>query len=234
MPQIRLTWLGHAGFRCDSPSGRIVLIDPWLENPCCPAGAKELPRVDAILVTHGHDDHLGNTAEIAARSEATVVGIYELVHHLGRKGVANLVGMNLGGTIDLGGIRVTMVRADHSAGVLDGETTVYCGNPAGFVVRFENGTTLYHAGDTALFGDLALIGRRHHLDVALLPIGGLFTMAPTEAAEAARMLGAPKVVPMHWGTFPALAGTPGELRDALGDAPEIEVVAMEPGETVLV
>ncbi len=230
--KVTVTWLGHASFHIVSPTGKVVLIDPWLDNPKCPPDRKSFDRVDLILVTHGHFDHLGNTVDLARQHAARVVVIYEISVWLESKGIRNVTGMNKGGTVDVDGIRVTMVPADHSSGIQDGDQIVYGGDPVGFVVQFENGVRIYHAGDTNVFGDMALIGKLYRPDVALLPIGGLFTMSPPEAAEAIRLLGVRKVIPMHYGTFPILTGSPEALRAATRDIPDLEIIAIQPGESV--
>ncbi len=227
---VTLTWLGHAAFRIGTADGRVVLVDPWLDNPKAPPSAKNLDRADAVLVTHGHFDHLGNTAEIARQHGAKVLAIYEVATWLQGHGVPEdqLIPMNKGGTVDLDGVRVTMVHAQHSSGITGENGLEPGGDAAGYVVRFGNDFSLYHAGDTNVHADMRLIGELYQPQVALLPIGGHFTMGPTEAASAARMLGVRAVVPMHYGTFPLLTGTPAQLREALGAA-EIEVVELEPG-----
>ncbi len=232
MSGIRLTWLGHAAFHVVTPEGKVVLIDPWLDNPKCPDHLKSFERVDWILVTHGHFDHLGNTLDLARKHGAHVVGIFELYLLVTGQGIENATGMNKGGTLDLGEIKVTMVAADHSSGAQLGDQVVYCGDPVGYVIHFSNGVKIYHAGDTNVFGDMQLIGRLYSPDVALLPIGGLYTMSPPEAAEAIRLLGVKKVVPMHYGTFPVLTGTPAELRERTADIPGLEILALEPGQSV--
>jgi L-ascorbate metabolism protein UlaG (beta-lactamase superfamily) len=209
---LQITWFGHSAFLLEPPRGPTVLIDPWLDNPRAPAGAKDLPRVDVILVTHGHSDHVGNTVEVARRTGAKVISIFELFLHFQALGVQTAEGMNKGGTIVLDGLKATMVDARHSSDIdVDGKVTAG-GEPAGFVVAFEDGFTVYHAGDTALFGDMKFIGQLHAPTVALLPIGGLYTMAPREAAVACTLIRPSYIIGMHYGTFPVLTGTPAELR----------------------
>jgi L-ascorbate metabolism protein UlaG (beta-lactamase superfamily) len=230
---ISLTWLGHSAFKIESPSGKTLLIDPWLDNPKAPPGAKEISQVDLILVTHGHSDHVGNTVEVSKRTSATVVCIYELYLFLQSQGITNAVGINKGGTIDVDGIRVTMVDAKHSSDIdVSGKVVTAGGEAAGYVIRFENGFALYHAGDTALFGDMKFIGKLYHPDVALLPIGDLYTMGPREAAVACDLIKPKHIVGMHYGTFPVLAGTPQQLKKYLHTKMKSRVVELEPGRPV--
>jgi L-ascorbate metabolism protein UlaG (beta-lactamase superfamily) len=228
MADASLTWLGHASFRLDSPGGKRIYIDPWLDNPKCPESEKQPERVDVIAVTHGHSDHLGSVVELSQRFEPEIVAMVEVKGWLGQKGatVGDVPGPNKGGSVILDGIRFTLTNAFHSSASDDGE---YLGEAAGIVIRLENGTTLYHAGDTCVFGDMQLIGRIYQPELALLPIGDHFTMGPKEAAVACELLGVRRVVPMHYGTFPLLRGTPDELRR---EAKDVEVVAMEPGDTI--
>jgi L-ascorbate metabolism protein UlaG (beta-lactamase superfamily) len=233
MPDVQLTWLGHATFRFDTPGGKRVYVDPWLTNPKIPDGEKEPERIDLIAITHGHDDHVGNTLDLAKKFECTVVAPVELADWLVwiKKAVAEdaIRDPNKGGTVDVDGVKVTLTDANHSSSTIDEDTMVYLGEPCGLVFEAENGTKLYFAGDTNVFGDMQLIKRLYAPDVAILPIGGHYTMDPREAAIALEFLGVSRCVPCHYGTFPILAGTPDELR-AL--APDVEILALEPGETV--
>jgi L-ascorbate metabolism protein UlaG (beta-lactamase superfamily) len=232
----RITWLGHAAFRVDTPGGKVVLLDPWLANPKVPAGAREaLTRVDLILPTHAHTDHLGETAELSKHFDAEVVCIFELHHYLVSQGVTKSKPMNKGGTQTVaGGLKVTMTSADHSTGFIDKKVApqvLYGGEACGFVLELENGFRLYHAGDTNVFGDMKLIGELYEPELALLPIGGHYTMGPREAAVAARLVGSRWVLPMHYGTSPALQGTPAQLAQEL-DGSGIEIRVLEPGDTL--
>lgn len=230
-PRPTFTWLGHATIRFDLPGGEVVLIDPWIDNPKCPESAKRFDRLDAILLTHGHFDHVGNTVDLARKHQPKmVVANFEICSWLEGKGVQNCSGMNLGGTQDVLGMKVTMVRADHSSGISDGDRIVYGGVASGLIVRLPGGFTFYHAGDTALFSDMQLIAETYRPELAFLPIGDFYTMDPQQAARACRFLGVRHVVPIHWGTFPALTGTPEQLQQSLGDhGTACQVVALEPG-----
>ena len=233
------TWYGHACVEVRTPGGKVILIDPWFGNPRSPRSAESVDRCDLLLVTHGHGDHLGDAVALASRLRPAWPCIHEMSLWLGRRlpgGNDATIGMNKGGTVEVAGARVTMVRADHSAGDWNpgGETTLYLGEPAGFVVELENGFRFYHAGDTNVFGDMALIRDLYRPDIALLPIGGHYTMGPREAALAVELLGVKHVMPIHYGTFPILAGTPTALRaelDARGVG-GVEIHAPEPGGSV--
>lgn len=229
----KLTWLGHSAFHLRLGSGEVILFDPWTANPSAPADFT-LDRCDAILLSHGHSDHVGNTLEIAAKFQPKVVGIYEVYLWLASKGLANGIGMNKGGTLDLGFARVTMTMAFHSSNFADDGGIVYAGEPSGFVVEAE-GVRYYFAGDTCVFGDMRLIAEIHGpVDVAMLPIGDLYTMGPKEASYACRLMRPKKVVPMHWGTFPALTGTPDALAALVEDLPATEVVKLAPGGSITI
>jgi L-ascorbate metabolism protein UlaG (beta-lactamase superfamily) len=226
---ITVTWYGHSAFKLESPSGRVVLVDPWLDNPKAPPGAKEFARVDIILVTHGHGDHIGNTLEIARKTSARVVAIYEVGLYLQGKGLNRVEGINKSGSVTIEGIRVTMTHAQHSSGLEPGGEILSGGDAAGYVVRFEDDFAVYHAGDTGLFGDMKLIGELYKPDLVMLPIGGCFTMGPREAAYACRLLKPRTIVGMHYGTFPVLAGTPAELRRHLPAPMRKAVRELTPG-----
>jgi L-ascorbate metabolism protein UlaG (beta-lactamase superfamily) len=232
MADVSLTWLGHAAFRIDSSGGKRIYLDPWLSNPNCPEDARRPERVDIIAITHGHGDHLGEAVELGKQFSPRVVAIFELANWLEAQGVAGAaeLGMNKGGTVDVDGIKFTMTHALHSGGfVQDGASITYLGDPAGYVIEFENGFKVYAAGDTAAFTDMQLIGRYLEPDVAILPIGDHFTMGPRQAAVALELLGVRRCVPGHYGTFPLLAGTPDQLRE---QASGVEILAPQPGETI--
>lgn len=229
MADVQLTWLGHGTFRFDTPGGKRVYVDPYLDNPKCPEGEKQPERIDILALTHGHGDHVGSSIELINQFKPTVVGIIELLNWLGNQGVdvGEVPGTNKGGTRDVDGVKFTMTDARHSAGGPNGE---YLGEPAGYVIEVENGTKLYFAGDTAVFGDMQLIGRIYEPDVAILPIGDHFTMGPKEAAVALELLGVSRCVPCHYGTFPLLTGSP----DELAKQTDVELLVMQPGDTITV
>ena len=231
---VQITWLGHATFRITTPSGKNVLIDPWvMNNPACPDNLKDPGALDAMLITHAHFDHIGDAVELAKAKGSEIVVIPETGSWLESKGLKNtIIDMNKGGTVETAGCRVHMVHAVHSCGITDGDQILYGGEAAGYVLELENGFKLYHAGDTAVFSDMELIGRLLDPDVALLPIGDHYTMGPRSAAEAIRLLGVKTVVPMHFGTFPLLHGTPEQLRQEAKDIDGLDIVDLEPGGTL--
>jgi L-ascorbate metabolism protein UlaG (beta-lactamase superfamily) len=229
------TWYGHACVEVRTPGGKTILIDPWFGNPRSPRAADSVQACDLLLVTHGHADHLGDAVALASRLRPAWPSIHEMSLWLGRTlpgGTDATIGMNKGGTVEVAGLKVTMVHADHSAGEWNagGETTLYLGEPAGFVVEVENGFRFYHAGDTNVFGDMRLIGELYRPEVALLPIGGHYTMGPREAALAAQFVEPKAVLPIHFGTFPPLTGTPDQLAEHLQSS--IEVIRIVPGESI--
>lgn len=227
---IKLTWLGHATFLIETPGGKKVLIDPWvMNNPMTPASQKQFDKVDVMLCTHGHGDHIGDAVELAKKHNPKAVGVYELCVWLNKKGAQQIMPMNKGGSQQVGDIKVTMVHADHSCGIQDGDQLLYGGEAVGYVIEFENGVKIYHAGDTNVFGDMKIIHDLYNPEIAMLPIGDHYTMSPREAAYAAKLLQAKTIIPMHFATFPVLTGRPSELHKLV---PEFEVFEMKPGQTV--
>jgi len=230
MRKLSFTWLGHATFTFQTPGGKRIIMDPWVStNPMCPESAKHVGALDLMLITHGHGDHTADAVSIGRSSGAHVVAPFELAVWLQKKGLQHVTGMNPGGTLHMLGLSITMVPAVHSSSVEDGSEVVYTGIATGYVIKFEDGTTVYFAGDTSVFGDMRLIAEIYKPSIGFLPIGDLYTMGPEQAAKACELLGLSHVVPMHYGTFPALTGTPARLRELLGS--RTEVLELRPGET---
>jgi L-ascorbate metabolism protein UlaG (beta-lactamase superfamily) len=228
---MEITWLGHGTFQFQLESGETVLMDPWTDgNPKYPAGHK-ITRVNTILITHGHFDHIHDAVPLAKKFSAQVVAIFETCEWLGAKGVKNVHPMNKGGSQKIGSVTITMTHAIHSCGILDDGKIIYGGEAAGYVLRFADSRALYFAGDTNVFTDMQLIEQLYRPELAFLPIGDLFTMSPKEAAAACRMLKTKKVIPMHFGTFPQLTGRPEELASLMQGA-GTEVWVLEPGKPV--
>lgn len=227
-----LTWLGHATFRIETSEGKTVYLDPWvMGNPACPDSEKKVKKADVLICTHGHFDHIGDAVEIARQHDSIVVGIFELCAWMEKKGVKQIAPMNKGGTQNVAGINITMTQAVHSCGIQDGDDIIYGGEACGYVLELPGGVKLYHAGDTAVFGDMQIIHDLYNPEIAMLPIGDHFVMSPREAAYACNLLRPKVVIPMHWGTFPVLKGHPDHLRQHLGKGGP-EVVEMKPGQTV--
>jgi L-ascorbate metabolism protein UlaG (beta-lactamase superfamily) len=229
---MQITWLGHGTFQFELPSGETILIDPWTDgNPKYPEG-HQFSRIDTILITHGHFDHIHDAVPLAKKFAPQVVAIYETCHWLETQGVQKLNPMNKGGSQKIGPVTVTMTHAVHSCGILDGGKIIYGGEAAGYVLRFEDGRSLYFSGDTNVFSDMQLIHKLYQPELAFLPIGDLFTMSPREAAAACTLLRPKRVVPMHFGTFPALTGRPEQLVELVQDLEGTDVWALEPGKPV--
>jgi len=227
----RVTWLGHATVLVTTPKGTHILIDPFITgNPKYPKSFELPSSIPYILLTHGHGDHIGDAAPVAKKHDSKVIAIHELAEYIKDQGVKETIGMNIGGTVQLDDVAASMVDAKHSSGAQDERGIHYVGVATGFVLTIEGGPVLYHAGDTTVFGDMTLIREIYKPEVAMLPIGGHYTMGPREAAHAVRLLGARKILPLHFGTFPPLTGTPKQLA-ALVD-PGVEVVDWQPGQTV--
>jgi L-ascorbate metabolism protein UlaG (beta-lactamase superfamily) len=228
-----LTWLGHASFRLDSPGGKRIYVDPWLNgNPKCPEGEVEPERCDIIALTHGHGDHVGDTVAIAQKFDCPVIAQVEMRGWLSLNGLSEDLtqGINKGGTAEVAGVKLTLTHANHSSSVFEDGQFLYTGESCGFVIELEDGFTIYFAGDTNVFTDMSLIGRIYSPDVAVIPIGDHYTMGPREAAVAIELLDVSRIVPCHYGTFPLLSGTPEKLREL---APQgVEILAPEPGEAL--
>jgi len=231
MAALSITWLGHATFLLQSPGGKKILFDPWVTgNPMSPESAKKLGPLDLMLITHGHADHTGDAVAIGRSSGAQIVAPYEVSVWLQQKGLKSVTGMNPGGTLKVLGLQVTMVPAMHSSSIEEDGKIIYLGVATGYVITFEDGLTIYYSGDTSIFGDMRLIGEIYSPSIAFLPIGDLYTMGPEQAAKACDLLGVKQVVPMHYGTFPALTGTPAKLRE-LVERRGVQVLELKPGET---
>jgi L-ascorbate metabolism protein UlaG (beta-lactamase superfamily) len=232
------TWFGHSCWEVRTPGGKTVIFDPWYSNPLSPKRPDAVDACDVLLVSHGHADHLGDALMVGSRTRPAWPCIHEMSLWLGRNFAHKdgLIGFNKGGTVEAAGLKVTMVRAEHSGGDLyaGAETPIYLGEPVGFVVELEDGFRFYFAGDTDVFSDMRLIGDRYRPSLAFLPIGGHFTMDPIGAAQAVELLGVSRVAPMHYGTFPLLAGTPDQLRDELAKRGhgDVTVLATTPGSAI--
>jgi len=227
----QITWLGHATVLIRTAKGTNILIDPFITgNPSYPKNFALPAKIDYILLTHGHGDHISDVVPVSAAHHSTVVAIYELATYVTGKGVAKTIGMNLGGTVQLGDVAATMVEAKHSSAAQDEKGDHYVGVAAGFVLTVDGGPVIYDAGDTAVFGDMRVIRDLYHPDVAILPIGGHYTMGPREAALASSYLEPKVIFPIHYATMPVLKGTPEELASLV--APNVEVVRWSPGKTV--
>lgn len=228
---ISITWLGHGTFELKLDSGEAYILDPWIEgNPAYPK-SYEIKRADYIAVSHGHFDHIHDAVPLATKFGATCIGIFELCHWLKKKGCKTSE-MNKGGSVQAGKIKFTMTHAIHSCGILDGDDIIYGGEAAGFILELPDSRRIYFAGDTNVFSDMALIHQLYKPDLAMIPIGDLFTMSPKEAALACSLLQVPLVIPMHFGTFPGLTGRPEQLQDLLVNS-NAKVWALEPGQPVV-
>lgn len=231
LPEI--TWLGHGTFKVVSNGGKVILIDPWVDgNPACPQDKKNFEKVDLMLITHGHFDHIGDAITIANKFSPDIIAIYETSAWLEKKGVKKCFGMNKGGTTTIQDITVTMVHADHSSGILDNGNIVYGGEAVGYVVKLEDGFTFYHSGDTNLFGDMVLIGEIYKPDLAFLPIGSVFTMGPKESAYAVSLIRPKYVIPMHFKTFPILIQDTTEFKKLVKKT-KVKVLDLKPGDTIM-
>ena len=228
---IQITWLGHAAFEIRFDGGEVLLLDPWIEgNPAYPKNYN-LQKADAIAVSHGHGDHLGDVVPLAKKFDAKVFAMVEIAGWCAGKGVKNTIGFNKGGTVDLGFAKLTMTHALHSSSIQDGDNSIYGGEAAGFILTLKDGRRAYFAGDTAIFSEMGLYADVYHPELAFLPIGDHYTMGPEEAAYAARLLKVKQVIPMHHGTFPILVGRPAELEEKLSGT-GIEVLTLKQGQPI--
>ncbi|NRF92503.1 metal-dependent hydrolase [Paenibacillus frigoriresistens] len=230
---ISFTWIGFGGFYIKTLAGKEILIDPWVKNnPVCPEFVRNIEKVDYIFFTHAHRDHAEDAVWLAEKTGAVVLAGWELAFILQRRGVQNVVAINKGGTRKFGDITVTAVHADHSSAFVDGDQLLYGGEPMGYIIKFENGRTIYHAGDTNVFGDMALIAELYEPEIALIPIGDAYTMSPREAAKAVRLLNVKKVIPTHFGVLDFLTGRPSDLLSLLSDVHDLIVHDIMPGDTI--
>jgi len=229
MADKKIKWFGHAGFQITSEKEKIIIVDPWLtDNPLATCQAEDITKADVVLVTHDHFDHIADVARIVKATGATLVGMPETVGMLKEEEkipdsqIVYGMGMNIGGTASFDGISITMTQAFHSS---------QTASPAGYIIRLEDGFTLYHAGDTGIFSSMKLLGEAFHINLAMLPIGGVFTMDPSQASLAAKLLGVSTVIPMHYKTFPILEQDASSFKEIMGkEAPDIEVVVLDPGQ----
>jgi L-ascorbate metabolism protein UlaG (beta-lactamase superfamily) len=227
----KVTWFGHGTWLWETSEGKRLMIDPWLQgNPSCPDDLKDPGHIDGVLISHGHFDHTADAVDLITRTGATVAAIFETSVFLEGKGCQNVIGMNKGGTVEVAGVQATMVNAVHSGAILDGETLKPGGDPAGWILEFADGLVVYQAGDTDVFGDMALYAEIYKPTTAVFHIGGHFTMGPRQAAHAVRLSGVTQVISGHFGTFPPLKGTPAELRSLVGSG--VEIPDMTPGTTL--
>jgi L-ascorbate metabolism protein UlaG (beta-lactamase superfamily) len=230
MSGLSITWFGHATFVVGTPGGKRIVFDPWLTgNPRAPAGAK-IDKADVICVTHGHSDHTSDVIAVARATSAPVVAVFELGNYFRGKGLKDVVDMGVGGTVHVKGLAISMTPAVHTSCIEEDGQQLYVGTATGFVVRLEDDRTIYFAGDTAVFGDMSLIRQMYAPEIAFLPIGDHYTMDPKGAALACELLGVRQVVPMHYGTFPVLTGSPEDLK-RLVEPRGVDVLVLEPGET---
>ena len=212
-----IKWLGHAAFEILLDE-KLIFVDPWITNPKSPIKMDDINKADIVVVTHEHGDHLGEGIEIAKKFDATFVAVFEIAEKARQQGVKNAVGTNIGGPVEIGNLLMYFVPAFHT------------GNPTGVVIKGKE-KTIYHAGDTGVFGDMALIREIYAPEIVMLPIGGHFTMGPVEAAKAVELLKPEIAIPMHYGTFPVLTGDPNEFKKLVEEKGlDTKVIILKPGE----
>lgn len=222
----KVRWIGHAAFEIITSGGTRIMIDPWITgNPACPDELERFSDVDLLLITHDHFDHIGEDIPFLTSKKGVTAAVQpEILASLKKEGLKEGVGMNIGGTVSIGDIQITMVQAFHSSNL---------GSPCGYIVTTEDGKKIYHAGDTGVFASMEVLGDMYDIDLALLPIGSVFVMDPVQASFAVQMLRPKKVVPMHYGTFPALVGDPDDFVRLVGEnSPEVEVCVLDPGQDI--
>lgn len=230
----RITYFGHSTFSLTTLSGQVALIDPWVTtNPVCPDSLKSVQRLDAIFLSHAHSDHFGDLLDFAKQHRPKIFAIHETAEYIGSKGFEKeVIGMGKGGTQIAGDFQITLTHAFHSNSIDRVNPPIYAGEPCGLIIRMPGGFTIYHAGDTCVFGDMKLISEIYKPDVAMLPIGDLYTMGPREAAHAIRLLCVKHVIPMHYATFSVLTGTPDQLMKETEDIAGLNIYALKPGENL--
>jgi len=234
-----ISWLGHGTFHITTPGGKRLLLDAWVDtNPACPDAWKQQIKdegLDAIFVTHGHFDHIADLLSLATLTDAKIVCMFDLVSWLTAQGVGEerLIGFNKGGTVEVAGVRATMTKAEHSSTYNDNGSLISLGEAVGYVLRMENGFTIYHTGDTAVTYDMLIVGDLYQPDLTILPIGDYFTMDPRQAAYALKLIRSKYAIPSHFGTFPILKGTPDQLREHAQEFNlAVQVIGLKPGESV--